>query len=375
MNTIILLTGILLTCIGIFDIFMTIMYYEGSGFLSNRVQRILWLIIRNTGLLLPLKLRYRLFSFAAPLLISITLVFWISVEIFGFGLIYYNGFVDGRRDFRGGNYHDPMVSGIYLSSITLPTLGFGDITPISWRFQVVTAIEALIGFALMTLSLSYILNIYRVIQQFRVLAAELFHETSDTGDAMALIRHHWNSRLPLHLDSYLRHIEYLLLDWYENLHQYPIAYYYFSSRTHLSIPFTFKTLGKVLSAHYFGTPATQVFISSPALQSLYNSYCSIVASMLQYFVHKRFSMPEQIPFEVFKNQLTKQEITNIEIKAFVELSSTMEQYSGAEREGDIEQLYRRFSQWIVFDTQVNQFANYIGHDLGYVGNNTTLWVS
>jgi hypothetical protein len=365
MKTLLLLSGILLALIGLFDIFMTILYYEGSGFLSNVVQRSSWLFMRRAGLLVSPKLRYRIFSFAAPLLISITFIFWIGVEIIGFGLIYTAGMVGGHGNFQGGMDLHPLLRGLYLSSVTLPTLGFGDITPITWFYQMVAAIEALFGFALMTLSLSYILNIYRVIQQFRVLAAELFHETADTGDAMVLIRHHWDSRLPLYLDSYFRHIEFMLLDWYENLHQYPIAYYYFSSRTHLSIPFAFKTLGKIISAHYFGTPPTKVFISSPALQSLYSSYCSIMTSLLLNFIHKRFTISSMIEFENFRLQVLGMEDENNEIREFLQLTSMMEEYSGSGREEDVEHLYKRYCQWSIFEDQMIQFTKYIEKDLGY----------
>ncbi|HEX2955978.1 MAG TPA: potassium channel family protein [Chitinispirillaceae bacterium] len=365
MKTLLVLSGILFTLIGLFDIFMTILYYEGSSRLSNWLQRSVWLFIRRSGLFLSHKLRYALYSFAAPLLISITLISWISIEIFGFGLIYMAGMVDGNDNFRGGADLHPLLRGMYLSSVTLPTLGFGDIIPITWFYQMAAAVEALLGFALMTLSLSYILNIYRVIQQFRVLAAELFHETADTGDAMVLIRHHWDSRLPLYIDSYFRHIEYMLLDWYENLHQYPIAYYYFSSRTHLSIPFAFKTLGTTISAHYFGTPPTKVFISSPALQSLYNSYCSIVTSLLQYFVHQRVTTSAPVEFEKFKLQITGKEEVSKEIRDFLQLTSIMEGYSGSEREENTEHLYARYCQWSRFEQQMLQFTEHIARDLGY----------
>jgi hypothetical protein len=364
-ETLLLLTGILLTLIGLSDIFMSILYYEGSGFLSNVVQRSLWLLMRSAGRLVSTQIRYRIFSFAAPLLISITLIFWIGVEIVGFGLIYTSGMSGGSDNFQGGAGLHPLLRGLYLSSVTLPTLGFGDITPATWFYQMVAAIEALIGFALMTLTLSYILNIYRVIQQFRVFAAELFHETADTGDAMVLIRHHWDSRLPLYIDSYFRHIEYMLLDWYENLHQYPIAYYYYSSRTHLSIPSAFQTLGKTISAHYFGTPPTKVFISSPALQSLYNSYCSIMASLYKSFIHKRFTVSVPVEFETFTHQITGKDGVNNEINDFLKLTSTMEEYSGSGREEGVEHLYRRYCQWSAFEHQMRQFTEYIAKDLGY----------
>ncbi len=365
MKTLLLLSGILFSLIGLFDIFMTILYYEGSSWLSNRLQRSVWLVIRRSGLFLSHKLRYTLYSFAAPQLISITLIFWISIEIFGFGLIYMSGMLDGSDDFRGGADLHPLLRGLYLSSVTLPTLGFGDIIPVTWFYQMVAAVEALFGFALMTLSLSYILNIYRVIQQFRVLAAELFHETADTGDAMVLIRHHWDSRLPLYLDSYFRHIEYMLLDWYENLHQYPIAYYYYSSREHLSIPFAFNTLGKTISAHYFGTPPTKVFISSPALQSLYNSYCSIMSSLFQTFIHRRLTASVPVEFEKFFLQITGKEEVTDEIRGFLKLTSTMERYSGSNREEDVEHIYRRYCQWSTFEHQMHQFTVCIAKDLGY----------
>jgi hypothetical protein len=69
---------------------------------------------------------------------------------------------------RGG-----FVDALYLSLVTLGTVGFGDITPVSSWLRILTPVEALIGFGILTGSISWLLSIYPALLRRRSLAYEV----------------------------------------------------------------------------------------------------------------------------------------------------------------------------------------------------------
>jgi hypothetical protein len=77
---------------------------------------------------------------------------------------------------------------LYLSLTTLTTLGYGDTTPDAAWLRVVGPIEALVGFALLTASISWLGSIYPAVQRRRSLAYEIYllrEAQSETGIQVA----------------------------------------------------------------------------------------------------------------------------------------------------------------------------------------------
>lgn len=62
-----------------------------------------------------------------------------------------------------------------MSLVTLATLGLGDISPAESWLRLVSPLEALIGFALLTAAVSWVLAIYPALARRRVLAIRLAH--------------------------------------------------------------------------------------------------------------------------------------------------------------------------------------------------------
>jgi hypothetical protein len=66
-----------------------------------------------------------------------------------------------------------VVDSIYLSLVTVATLGFGDVVPTSLSLRLVAPLEALFGFMLLTAAVSWVLEIYPAVHRRRVLAMQL----------------------------------------------------------------------------------------------------------------------------------------------------------------------------------------------------------
>lgn len=66
-----------------------------------------------------------------------------------------------------------FLDAIYLSVMTLTTLGYGTITPTADWLRMFGPLEALIGFALLTVSLTWVTSIYPVLRRRRSLARQI----------------------------------------------------------------------------------------------------------------------------------------------------------------------------------------------------------
>jgi hypothetical protein len=66
-----------------------------------------------------------------------------------------------------------LIDSLYLSLVTVATLGFGDIVPTSPWLRVAAPLGALFGFMLVTAAVSWVLQIYPALHRRRVLALQL----------------------------------------------------------------------------------------------------------------------------------------------------------------------------------------------------------
>jgi Ion channel len=154
MDWVLVLGGTALIALGLLDVLLTVLHYDDLGFLSNRLHRGVWTVVRWVTRPLPRKSRNFGLSLGAPLMIPVTILFWAGIEILGFASVYYAGM--GEENFAFDNDVEPdFGAALYLSGVTLATLGYGDITPISPLYEGLALGEALIGFAILSLSISY----------------------------------------------------------------------------------------------------------------------------------------------------------------------------------------------------------------------------
>jgi hypothetical protein len=142
--------GALLVVLGMVEVFLTVLHYDGSSLLGRRVNRGTWWAVRTATAPLPRRSRSYLRCLGAPLMIPVSLAVWLSLEVVGFALLYHPGLFAGNFDVPAGS-KPGFVLALYTSIVTLSTLGYGDVTPTAPLFQALTGLEALIGFALLTL--------------------------------------------------------------------------------------------------------------------------------------------------------------------------------------------------------------------------------
>ena len=100
---------------------------------------------------------------------------WVALIVLGWTLIYWPHLGDGffiseslQQTTRGG-----LLDALYLSMVTLATLGFGDIVPTAEWLRIAVPLQAMLGFVLLTAVVTWVLQVYPALTRRRALAIRL----------------------------------------------------------------------------------------------------------------------------------------------------------------------------------------------------------
>ncbi|MFI7495405.1 potassium channel family protein [Kocuria sp. M4R2S49] len=167
MDVLMTLLGITIVLVGLWDIYHSLLHPSGTGAVGGRVQSAVWWLSRRTG--------HRFGSAVGPGSMVTVVLLWVLLQGTGWALVYLPH-VPGGFTYSPGvdpaNYPD-FVDALYISLVTLATLGFGDVVATDPWVRMASPLEALTGFALLTAALTWFTQIYPPLSRRRSLALEL----------------------------------------------------------------------------------------------------------------------------------------------------------------------------------------------------------
>ncbi|HEY9662994.1 MAG TPA: potassium channel family protein [Allocoleopsis sp.] len=182
--------GIGLLILALVDIFLTVLYpRSGKGWLSVPLSVGLWKLFRTLANL-PLgqqrRDRGRFLSFCGPFLLVLVVSVWILLLLLGFAFLIWSAL---GTEIQASQPPTPttFTAALYYSGYSLTTLGFGDLVPKTDAYRLLTVFEATVGFAVFTLTITYLVAVYGALQQRNIFALSLHHRTSGTADAAELV--------------------------------------------------------------------------------------------------------------------------------------------------------------------------------------------
>ncbi len=209
------------------DAFDALFHPEGRATFARLIARAEWRLFRIGG---P---RHPLFVLAGPTVLVTVIATWAALLILGWALVFWPQMPGGFRfqpgvEAAGSNF----VHALNVSLVTLTTLGFGDITPKAELLRVVVPLEALVGFGLLTLSISWLLLTYPVLARRRSLAYEIWLlrvAETDTGVSLDHLEPAAAERVYAELTSRLVAVE-------RDLVNFPTSYYFAEADPRFSLP-------------------------------------------------------------------------------------------------------------------------------------------
>jgi len=172
--------GALLVLGALQDVFQTLLHPGGVAHIAPNVFRGLWRAGRRIG---P-----RATGLAGPLGFVVTLVIWAGAVLLGWALIYWPHLPEGFLLTSGLDpaLHGGPLDAVWVSGVTLTTVGFGDITAEETPLRLAQVAEAIIGFALITAGISWVLSIYPALSRSRALAGRVESMLVGDGDDVRL---------------------------------------------------------------------------------------------------------------------------------------------------------------------------------------------
>jgi Ion channel len=200
------------------DIFDVLFHPEGRGTVARPLSRGVWSIFRRGS-----RGGAGISPAAGPIALLAVIASWALLLVGGWALVFWPHMPDAFRFASGAGAQDAgLVDAVYLSLVTVTTLGFGDVTPQADWLRIVAPVEALLGFGLLSASISWLLLIYPVLGRRRSLAYEislLREEEREAGKALHNLDPEAAERVYAELTSRLIAVE-------RDLVNFPITYYF-----------------------------------------------------------------------------------------------------------------------------------------------------
>ena len=246
--------GAVVVAIVLRDIFHTLWHPQGFGPLTQVAARTVW---RMSKALTP----RRGSELAGPLGMLMAVTVWTLGSVIGWALVYLpwmpHGFYFGTS--LKPEASSDILSSLYLSVVTLATLGFGDITPAAPALRLITPVEALIGFVLLTAAISWVLQVYPALGRRRAFASEL--SIMAASDARDVVEHG-----EAHVATSLLHpLTRSLIGVTVDLTQYAESYYFWESTTRMSLPANLPVILELILASR-RSPHSEVHQAGAALE-------------------------------------------------------------------------------------------------------------
>src|SRR5918997_324731 len=216
------LVGVALILFAMRDIFDTLFHPSGKGMLSRALPRFLWGGVRRISVRYPLvrelcgpaTLLAVIASWAVLLAVGWAFLLWPHLSV---GFL----FASGLDSSTSGSFADAL----YLSLVTLTTLGYGDIVPTGAWLRGLVPLEALVGFGLLTASLTWVISLYPAFARHRSLAHEISlarEAESETGIGVRTMD-------ALAVEQMFGELTSRLIAVQTDLIHFPISYYFRSS--------------------------------------------------------------------------------------------------------------------------------------------------
>jgi hypothetical protein len=161
--------GVVLVLWTLRDIFHTLWHPGAGGSLSEVIIRAIWRAGR------PRRRRGHPRAVTGPVALVVVAATWVLLVVLGGALIYAphlpEAFVYGPG--VDPHEHSGFVDALYMSAVSVSTLGFGDLVPNELWLRLVVPAQSLIGFALLTAAVSWIVVVYPALTRRRALAVRL----------------------------------------------------------------------------------------------------------------------------------------------------------------------------------------------------------
>jgi len=363
MRDIWVILGIAVLIVAFVDVFLVVLNYDETGFLATRLCRLQWYCLRNVTR--HMSRRWRPFALRQVTGLNVLLIVttWLGLVIFGFGFIYYGEMVGDNFEYDGRGVGASLFSALYLSAAQLSTVGTSQVSAQTDWLRTLTIAETLCAPLLITLILTFLIGVYQVIRDLRILSSNFSDAEHGIGDPLSNLRPYFPQGQGL--DGYLQAISDSFWSYADGLRMHHVAYLFQSGRDQFSLPYVLYTFGETLGALRWAVPSDSVIARQPLLTRLISQFERFID-----YLHGQLQWPGEIPTPVSIEEFSSAhrgaaKATNAWVVRFLSLNHQMSQLSGATCAQEFTEAYARYRQWLSFAYRCERATAAVIRDLDY----------
>lgn len=271
------------------DIFVTVFHPQGHGGpLTRRQNRWLWHLFVAVGKRRDGSRREGWLALGGPVLALLAPISWMALLVVGSALIYLphmDAFLASPGNLRGG-----LGEALYYSGYTAATLGLGDVVADTIPLRLLTVVQALGGFALITAALTYIVTVYREVGDSRALALSI---DANLGDAAEAAERAVRATGGSTWDAWLSGVADRLLKARAAHAQFPILHYFRPADRRIALPVQLSHLLEFLDR--IRQSEREGLADAPGYRAASRALETYVEEVTEHFIPERVSAAEAVP--------------------------------------------------------------------------------
>ena len=209
---------------------------------------------------------------------------WIGMLLLGSALIVWPVLGTDLTSSNGSTPTNFSVA-LYYAGYSLTTLGVGDLVPISGRLRLFTIALAVIGFSVVTLSLTYFLSVYSALVRRNVVSQVLHHMSGGSGRSGDIVAGLGHGGSFDQARSQIATVATGILDIVESNESYPVLQYFRMNRPRYAVArVAFLTLDTASLLRTAISPAYADFARSSVVRLLWGSGLSLLGDAESVFI-------------------------------------------------------------------------------------------
>jgi len=278
--------GCVVIALALLDVAVTALHPAAESRLSARFHRALWFAVRYAARPLPMRARRALLGWTLPLSVAGLVLSWLLALLVGFALLDAPGLATPRAFARSagagaGPGASPWGDALYFSGVCLTSIGFGDFTPRAGLVRAAAVAEGLAGLLVVGVSITYVLAVFPLLPQARVLARTLNEEADGQVDALPLVRRYLAVGAAEPLAQRCRELATQLTTLTEGHTTHPILFYAHPARAELSFLRVLIVAQRLVAALRYGlrAPEHAGLVADPRVVGLEESLIAVLRTL------------------------------------------------------------------------------------------------
>ena len=228
--------GVFLLALVFYDVYATILRAtKRPGPISEYLNRGLWWTATRITKKLSRRWQHRILTGVGPLMLPLLITLLILFLVTGFALLYSAHLT---TDFKGGlnGGLSNWFEAIYFSGITLLTVGFGDIVPLTGATRLLVLLEGASGITVISLGVTYLLTVYGALERKRAVALSFYHQAGKGADVPGFITLHFARGRFYDLTDTLKTATRDLQELLESHLEHPVIHYFHPLEVYKGLP-------------------------------------------------------------------------------------------------------------------------------------------